>query len=145
MRKRISTLVVGIATLTAALVAAGPAAAEPIKSDRPSDFRHSVEITTGKLADAGTDARTYILIRGSGGVMREVPIPAGNVDVHQLGKTDEFTLDTPVDLKSLTMVCLRRDSRGQSPNWYVEEVEVDDKTATFDAWIMTERSCKPLK
>ncbi|XP_076450682.1 LOW QUALITY PROTEIN: lipoxygenase homology domain-containing protein 1-like [Babylonia areolata] len=89
--------------------------------------QYTVEVFTGDVSGAGTDANVFIIIFGDKGDSGERKLHQSetNKDKFERGKMDRFVLEA-VDLGSLYKVKIRHDNSLFSPAWYLDRVEVTD-------------------
>jgi PKD repeat protein len=116
-----------------------PAFASGAKAD------YEVEILTGDVEDAGTDANVYVALYGkadasgqrnaSGDMFLspayETPKPG---DPFEKGQTDTFLLKDQWSLDDVDHMILRHDNLQKKPGWYVQGVKVKN-LATKAEWI----------
>ena len=81
---------------------------------------------TGNHPDASTDARIYLDLYGEGGHVRDLYLEDQG-DNFQVGTEDVFFFPNP-QLGPLTSARLTHDDSGDSPNWYLNRIEVTDVT-----------------
>ncbi|MDF0665813.1 MAG: PLAT/LH2 domain-containing protein [Nitrospira sp.] len=99
---------------------------------------YEIRVVTGQLEGAGTDATVYIILFGEYGNSGQFELdnPSNNFE---RGKTDTF-VSPPVsrpdmkDLGDLQKVRVSHDSGGESPEWYLDTVTVQNQT-TGQSWL----------
>lgn len=84
---------------------------------------YTIQISTGAISGAGTDANVYITLRGSNGRESNKILLDSYRDDFENGHVDTFTIDT-VDLDEITNITLEHDNTGNAPGWYVEYVMI---------------------
>ncbi|XP_028915161.1 lipoxygenase homology domain-containing protein 1 [Ornithorhynchus anatinus] len=98
--------------------------------DTETLIHYEVEIVTGDMGYAGTNARVYMQIYGELG-KTEVLHLTSRTNVFEQGATDTFQVDTftinAIDLGPLKKLRIRHDNSGNSPGWFLDRVEVTDQ------------------
>lgn len=104
------------------------------------DYR--INVHTGDVDGAGTDANVYITIFGSGGSSDEMQLDSGRDDFER-ASVDTFT-HTLKDLADLYRVRIRHDNSGSRPGWFLDRITIrdedSDKEWTFPCakWLATD-------
>lgn len=88
-----------------------------------------IEVTTGNISEAGTDAKAYIQLFGDIARSDEIKLDLPNYDDRQRGKTDTYNLALNNDLGNLTKIRIWHDNSepiisGEGPGWFLERVLV---------------------
>jgi lipoxygenase homology domain-containing protein 1 len=122
----IRCLSVAATTLAAglALGAIAPAAAAAQPAAAQSAVSYTVEVKTGDVSGAGTDADVYIRLLGSRGTTTymELDKEGDDRERNQLDRYPPFYLS---DLGTLTQVRISFFPAGDSSDWYLDYVAVD--------------------
>ncbi|XP_071394579.1 lipoxygenase homology domain-containing protein 1 [Centroberyx affinis] len=88
---------------------------------------YEVNVFTGDMLGAGTDANVYINIYGENGDTGERYLKnSGKLNKFERGQEDDFTL-TAVDLGPLKKLRIRHDNSQSHSSWYLDRVEIVDK------------------
>lgn len=87
--------------------------------------RYLVFLMTGKLTNAGTDARVFIDILGDKGQALQIPLMRRDKDVCEEGQTDIFELYL-LELGKIRSIRIWHDNRGPDPAWLLKEVRIID-------------------
>nr|KAG5694176.1 hypothetical protein BaRGS_016022 [Batillaria attramentaria] len=95
--------------------------------DKLKAKKYVVEVFTGDVSGAGTDAKVFLNIFGDKGDSGERKLHKSetNSDKFERGKMDRFTLEA-VDLGKLYKVRIRHDNSLFNPAWFLDRVEVTD-------------------
>jgi hypothetical protein len=83
---------------------------------------YTVQVTTGNLRGAGTDANVYINITGANGDTGNVNLPGGR-NSFERGCIDIFGVYA-VDLGEISQIEVGHDGKGWFSGWYLERVKV---------------------
>nr|XP_032809632.1 lipoxygenase homology domain-containing protein 1-like [Petromyzon marinus] len=91
--------------------------------------QYAVLVETGKCAGAGTDAAVSLCLYGERGDTgnRVLQRSSSHRNKFERGNTDEFVLEA-VSLGRLDRVRIGHDGKGASAGWFLERVEVRDKS-----------------
>jgi len=143
MRRKIRTLLVGTALLAATLgVAQQPAAAEPHGKAMPTQLKYyDIAVSTGDVSGGGTDADVWILIKAANQDRDQFLENVGHDDFER-GSVSTFRIANP-DLGEIRQICMRRNSSGLFPDWYLAWVRISwqdggvrkSRTARFGGWM----------
>ncbi|XP_061409799.1 lipoxygenase homology domain-containing protein 1-like isoform X3 [Lethenteron reissneri] len=106
------------------LPAEGPSVRQPLPV-----VQYAVLVETGKCAGAGTDAAVSLCLYGERGDTgnRVLQRSSSHRNKFERGNTDEFVLEA-VSLGRLDRVRIGHDGKGASAGWFLERVEVRDKS-----------------
>lgn len=126
---------------------AGPAADGTVAApalQAAKSGRYKVTVKTSNARGADTDADVFILIGGPGNVVTGPhPLEALKGQLFQRGHTDTFEIEAPVVGDAIQTIELSHNSRGRSPAWCVECVNVEELTtgisalfAAKDQWLL---------
>uniref|UniRef100_F7CL93 Lipoxygenase homology PLAT domains 1 n=1 Tax=Ornithorhynchus anatinus TaxID=9258 RepID=F7CL93_ORNAN len=101
---------------------------EPANRPGPEDNSYEVQVITGKVPNAGTDANVFLNIYGEEyGDTGERPLwSSENMNKFEEGQVDTFTINA-IDLGPLKKLRIRHDNSGNSPGWFLDRVEVTDQ------------------
>jgi len=99
-----------------------------------------IEVGTGNIEDAGTDAGVYIQLIG--GKMRSAELKLDNKENNfERGKIDKFTNVFAEDVGWINAIRMFHDNTNRHPGWYLQYVKVTDPTvgltwqADFYCWL----------
>lgn len=105
---------------------------------------YTVEVLTGSVKSAGTDANVHIMIVGEHGDTGDRPLKKSlnhHFDKFRKGQTDIFEIKA-INLGKLTRVKIWHDNKDiMSPDWYLASVKItdgdsgDDTLFPCDAWL----------
>ncbi len=101
--------------------------------------RYRVDLKTGDLKNAGTDARVYMQLVGAGRDGRRCRLD-NSADNFERGQLDRFDVDYE-DVGWVNEIGLLNDNSGDKPGWYVDDITVTDKDtgisfhADFNRWL----------
>eukprot|EP00899_Mesostigma_viride_P006814 jgi/Mesvir1/16133/Mv08410-RA.4 len=98
-----------------------------MKDPRTSRVKYKVVFYTGHMKGAGTDANISIRLYGERGHSSERRLESAP-ESFERGCVDTFTLESP-NLGGLEMLRVSHDSKGDSPGWFLDHVEVTDPVA----------------
>jgi hypothetical protein len=106
---------------------------------------YNVQIHTGSVQDAGTDAYVFLQFAGKYRSQAATWIPAElnlNTPADDFERGSTFTKDyTVTSPGELTKVTLRHDNSGSNPGWFVEDVTLYDRCSrrvyatSFSVWL----------
>ncbi|XP_025021880.1 lipoxygenase homology domain-containing protein 1 [Python bivittatus] len=85
--------------------------------------KYEVIVVTGSAKGSGTDANVLITIFGANGDSGKRPLKQKFRNLFERGSTDRFYLEV-LELGELKKVRIEHDSRGLSPGWLVERIEI---------------------
>jgi hypothetical protein len=94
---------------------------------------YKLEIKTGAIKNAGTDAHVYVQLKGSLGISPKYKIDTIYNDYEKSSIT-EFNVVVDKYFGEISEIIVEHDNRGHKPGWYLEEVKVseeENKTWTF--------------
>nr|XP_048275494.1 lipoxygenase homology domain-containing protein 1 isoform X2 [Myodes glareolus] len=93
----------------------------------PEPNTYEVQVITGNVPKAGTDANVYLTIYGEEyGDTGERPLKKSDKsNKFEQGQTDTFTIYA-IDLGSLTKIRIRHDNTGNRPGWFLDRVDITD-------------------
>ncbi|HKV24493.1 MAG TPA: PLAT/LH2 domain-containing protein [Candidatus Acidoferrum sp.] len=96
---------------------------------RPAACAYGLEVQTGNLSHAGTDAKITFTLTGSQG-SASVTVDSSLPKRMETGDLNFVTLQTS-DLGSLQSITVQRDNSGNAPDWFLDHISV--KSARFGA------------
>uniref|UniRef100_A0A673VUW6 Lipoxygenase homology domains 1 n=1 Tax=Suricata suricatta TaxID=37032 RepID=A0A673VUW6_SURSU len=93
----------------------------------PEPNTYEVQVITGNVPKAGTDANVYLTIYGEEyGDTGERPLKRSDkFNKFEQGQTDTFTVYA-IDLGALTKIRIRHDNSGNRPGWFLDRVDITD-------------------
>ncbi|XP_039084792.1 lipoxygenase homology domain-containing protein 1 isoform X2 [Hyaena hyaena] len=93
----------------------------------PEPNTYEVQVITGNVPKAGTDANVYLTIYGEEyGDTGERPLKKSDKsNKFEQGQTDTFTIYA-IDLGALTKIRIRHDNSGNRPGWFLDRVDITD-------------------
>ncbi|MBQ0997230.1 MULTISPECIES: PLAT/LH2 domain-containing protein [Streptomyces] len=103
---------------------------------------YRIQVVTGKVESAGTDANVYLTIYGSAGSSEEIHLESGGDDFERASVSN--FVHTLRDLGDLRKVRIRHDNTGGWPGWFLERIvirnEDSDQEWSFPCslWLSTD-------
>ncbi|KAM6148889.1 lipoxygenase homology domain-containing protein 1 isoform 2-T2 [Erethizon dorsatum] len=99
----------------------------PAGRPAPEPNTYEVQVITGNVPKAGTDANVYLTIYGEEyGDTGERPLKKSDKsNKFEQGQTDTFTIYA-IDLGALTKIRIRHDNTGNRPGWFLDRIDVTD-------------------
>ncbi|XP_022351677.1 lipoxygenase homology domain-containing protein 1 [Enhydra lutris kenyoni] len=93
----------------------------------PESNTYEVQVITGNVPKAGTDANVYLTIYGEEyGDTGERPLKRSDKsNKFEQGQTDTFTIYA-IDLGPLTKIRIRHDNSGNRPGWFLDRIDITD-------------------
>ncbi|XP_032326338.1 LOW QUALITY PROTEIN: lipoxygenase homology domain-containing protein 1 [Camelus ferus] len=93
----------------------------------PEPNTYEVQVITGNVPKAGTDANVFLTIYGEEyGDTGERPLKKSDKsNKFEQGQTDTFTIYA-IDLGALTKVRIRHDNSGNRPGWFLDRIDITD-------------------
>ncbi|XP_021542012.1 lipoxygenase homology domain-containing protein 1 isoform X2 [Neomonachus schauinslandi] len=93
----------------------------------PEPNTYEVQVITGNVPKAGTDANVYLTIYGEEyGDTGERPLKKSDKpNKFEQGQTDTFTIYA-IDLGALTKIRIRHDNSGNRPGWFLDRIDITD-------------------
>ncbi|XP_077756786.1 lipoxygenase homology domain-containing protein 1 isoform X4 [Canis aureus] len=93
----------------------------------PEANTYEVQVITGNVPKAGTDANVYLTIYGEEyGDTGERPLKKSDKsNKFEQGQTDTFTIYA-IDLGALTKIRIRHDNSGNRPGWFLDRIDITD-------------------
>ncbi|XP_047553619.1 lipoxygenase homology domain-containing protein 1 isoform X2 [Lutra lutra] len=93
----------------------------------PEPNTYEVQVITGNVPKAGTDANVYLTIYGEEyGDTGERPLKRSDKsNKFEQGQTDTFTIYA-IDLGPLTKIRIRHDNSGNRPGWFLDRIDIMD-------------------
>ncbi|MEW2573754.1 PLAT/LH2 domain-containing protein [Streptomyces sp. NPDC047070] len=88
---------------------------------------YRIQVATGKVDGAGTDANVYLTIYGSVGSSEEIQLESGRDDFERASVSN--FIHTMRDLGALQKVRIRHDNSGHWPGWFLERIVIRDEEA----------------
>lgn len=141
MRGRIAALLAGIGMLTVAGATGQQAVAVERSTSAPAaTVTYSINVRTGDVAQAGTDANVWVSIRGNRGRSGVLELDSPRNDFERSGYDSYARLLN--DLGTVNRICVYRDDAGLFDDWYLDFVSVETlnapstrRTAPFHIWV----------
>ncbi|KAL2778057.1 lipoxygenase homology domain-containing protein 1 isoform 6 [Daubentonia madagascariensis] len=99
----------------------------PAGQPGPEPNTYEVQVITGNVPKAGTDANVYLTIYGEEyGDTGERPLKKSDKsNKFEQGQTDTFTIYA-VDLGPLTKIRIRHDNSGNRAGWFLDRIDITD-------------------
>ncbi|XP_073925632.1 lipoxygenase homology domain-containing protein 1 isoform X2 [Castor canadensis] len=99
----------------------------PAGRQGPEPNTYEVQVITGKVPKAGTDANVFLTIYGEEyGDTGERPLKKSDKsNKFEQGQTDTFTIYA-IDLGALTKIRIRHDNTGNRPGWFLDRIDITD-------------------
>ncbi|XP_004623679.1 lipoxygenase homology domain-containing protein 1 isoform X1 [Octodon degus] len=99
----------------------------PAGQSGPEPNTYEVQVITGNVPKAGTDANVYLTIYGEEyGDTGERPLKKSDKsNKFEQGQTDTFTIYA-IDLGALTKIRIRHDNTGNRPGWFLDRIDITD-------------------
>ncbi|KAM8949870.1 lipoxygenase homology domain-containing protein 1 isoform 1-T1 [Lycaon pictus] len=93
----------------------------------PEPNTYEIQVITGNVPKAGTDANVYLTIYGEEyGDTGERPLKKSDKsNKFEQGQTDTFTIYA-IDLGALTKIRIRHDNSGNRPGWFLDRIDITD-------------------
>jgi len=90
--------------------------------------KFEIEVTTGDIECAGTDANVFINIIGEKGETGTQKLSNSSSSAHlnkfEKGNTDVFTLEVKTEVGKLKAMEINHDSWGLGSSWFLEKVKI---------------------
>ncbi|XP_020948242.1 lipoxygenase homology domain-containing protein 1 isoform X1 [Sus scrofa] len=99
----------------------------PAGREGPEPNIYEVQVITGNVPKAGTDANVFLTIYGEEyGDTGERPLKKSDKsNKFEQGQTDTFTVYA-IDLGALTKIRIRHDNSGNRPGWFLDRIDITD-------------------
>ncbi|XP_039698362.1 lipoxygenase homology domain-containing protein 1 isoform X1 [Pteropus medius] len=99
----------------------------PAGQSGPEPNTYEVQVITGNVPKAGTDANVYLTIYGEEyGDTGERPLKKSDKsNKFEQGQTDTFTIYA-IDLGPLTKIRIRHDNSGNRAGWFLDRIDITD-------------------
>nr|KAF6422944.1 lipoxygenase homology domains 1 [Rousettus aegyptiacus] len=99
----------------------------PAGRSGPEPNTYEVQVITGNVPKAGTDANVYLTIYGEEyGDTGERPLKKSDKsNKFEQGQTDTFTIYA-IDLGALTKIRIRHDNSGNRAGWFLDRIDITD-------------------
>ncbi|XP_017713332.1 PREDICTED: lipoxygenase homology domain-containing protein 1 isoform X9 [Rhinopithecus bieti] len=99
----------------------------PAGKPGPEPNVYEVQVITGNVPKAGTDANVYLTIYGEEyGDTGERPLKKSDKsNKFEQGQTDTFTIYA-IDLGALTKIRIRHDNTGNRAGWFLDRIDITD-------------------
>ncbi|KAM5222353.1 lipoxygenase homology domain-containing protein 1 isoform 2-T2 [Ctenodactylus gundi] len=99
----------------------------PAGRQGPEPNTYEVQVITGNVPKAGTDANVFLTIYGEEyGDTGERPLKnSDKSNKFEQGQTDTFTIYA-IDLGELTKIRIRHDNTGSRPGWFLDRIDITD-------------------
>ncbi|XP_062933378.1 lipoxygenase homology domain-containing protein 1 isoform X1 [Cynocephalus volans] len=93
----------------------------------PESNTYEVQVITGNVPKAGTDANVYLTIYGEeyGDTGERSLKKSDKSNKFEQGQTDTFTIYA-IDLGPLTKIRIRHDNSGNRPGWFLDRIDITD-------------------
>jgi hypothetical protein len=110
--------------------------------------KYKVDVQTGSMRHAGTDADVFIQLVGAGKLSPEIELD-NTANNFEKGQLDTFEIDTP-DVGWINQIRIFHNNKGDHPGWYLKYVEVLDEDinipfrADFDRWLARDEGDKRI-
>ncbi|SIN96148.1 PLAT/LH2 domain-containing protein [Fibrobacter sp. UWB11] len=96
---------------------------------------YKIQIVTGSMKDAGTNANVYLTAEGTNGSMTWANLDNPKKDDFEQGNVDTFTVSSARDLGDINKITIGHDNSGKHAGWFVSSVQIKNvstgKTWTF--------------
>lgn len=99
--------------------------------DLASGIPYRVNITTGDLRGAGTDAKVYVIMYGGkegGDISGKLWVQNGEKNNFDRGKTDLFHVECAEELSPLHHLTIGHNNKGTAAGWFCESVIIEAPT-----------------
>ncbi len=116
----------------------------PTPTPLPPSNKFKIDVTTGDVNNAGTNANVFITLFGDSASSDEKQLDTPNHDDFERGKTDTFNILTSRNLGNLTRIRIRHDNSGFYKGWFLERIVITNvdtgRRWTFNAhrWLATD-------
>ncbi|XP_046284400.1 lipoxygenase homology domain-containing protein 1 isoform X1 [Marmota monax] len=99
----------------------------PAGRSGPEPNTYEVQVITGNVPKAGTDANVFLTIYGEEyGDTGERPLKKSDKsNKFEQGQTDTFTIYA-IDLGALSKIRIRHDNTGSRPGWFLDRIDITD-------------------
>ncbi|KAG5195720.1 hypothetical protein JEQ12_012015 [Ovis aries] len=99
----------------------------PAGQEGPEPNTYEIQVITGNVPKAGTDANVFLTIYGEEyGDTGERPLKKSDKsNKFEQGQTDTFTIYA-IDLGPLTKIRIRHDNSGNRPGWFLDRIDITD-------------------
>ena len=96
---------------------------------------YNLHVQTGMWRNQGTTAQVGIVLYGEEGCSGPISLSNSNArkTLFARGSVNSFTLALPKSLGRLFKILIWHDNSGESPAWFLQQVEIED-TSTGDTW-----------
>lgn len=96
---------------------------------------YNLHVQTGMWRNQGTTAHVGIVLYGEEGCSGPISLSDSNArkTLFARGSVNSFTLALPNSLGRLFKILIWHDNRGESPAWFLQQVEIED-SSTGDTW-----------
>jgi hypothetical protein len=118
----------------------------PTPTPLPSSNKFKIEVTTGDVTYAGTNADVFITLFGDRANSNQIELDTPGYDNFERGRTDTFNIVLPQHLGNLTRIRIRHDDSGLGSGWFLERIVITNvdtgKRWTFNAhrWLATDEA-----
>jgi hypothetical protein len=83
---------------------------------------YKIDVTTGNIDDAGTDANVYLILQGNGQTTNPMLLDTAGND-HERGQTGTYVMRTS-DTDPIARIRIYHDNTGNKPGWFLEKIVV---------------------
>ncbi|XP_065745941.1 lipoxygenase homology domain-containing protein 1 isoform X1 [Phocoena phocoena] len=99
----------------------------PAGREGPEPNTYEVQVITGSVPKAGTDANVFLTIYGEeyGDTGERTLKKSDKSNKFEQGQTDTFTIYA-IDLGPLTKIRIRHDNSGNRPGWFLDRIDIID-------------------
>ncbi|XP_066870763.1 lipoxygenase homology domain-containing protein 1-like [Kogia breviceps] len=99
----------------------------PAGREGPEPNTYEVQVITGSVPKAGTDANVFLTIYGEeyGDTGERALKKSDKSNKFEQGQTDTFTIYA-IDLGPLTKIRIRHDNSGNRPGWFLDRIDITD-------------------
>ncbi|XP_059165242.1 lipoxygenase homology domain-containing protein 1-like [Physella acuta] len=84
---------------------------------------YRINVRTGDVAGAGTDARIYIILHGARGSTDRIGLPDDEGDKFERGSLDSFTVSAE-NVGRLRSITIGHDNKMWRPGWFLRDVRI---------------------
>eukprot|EP00111_Clytia_hemisphaerica_P004632 TCONS_00013294-protein len=105
----------------------------PPEQARPERVVYEVEVLTGDVRGAGTDAHVFITIYGERGNTGRVQLVNRNVDTFERSRTDLFKIKVKY-LGKLQRILIEHDNTGFAAGWFLDRVTITNSDSPKEKW-----------
>ena len=108
--------------------------------DLNEKVNYTINVKTGDISHAGTDARVYIKMYGTRAISEYIHLD-NSEDNHERGKTDSYTISHK-NLGSIRKIEVKHDNDGKHPGWFLEHILIKQGSYRYNftakEWLSTD-------